>query len=150
MQRALTSSAVLGTFLIASTSCVERILQVRSDPSGAVVYVNGEEVGTTPMDRPFTFYGTVEVALRAKGHFSHRELKVLEPPWYEMFPLDLFSEMFVPWRMRDVHAVEVILKPSPTEVTEAQRADLEKRSAELRVLVIPPGQPANEPREEKR
>ncbi len=150
MRRALKSSAVLGAFLIASTSCVERILQVRSDPSGAAVYVNGEEVGTTPLDRPFTFYGTVEVTLRARGRLSHRELKALDPPWYEMFPLDLFSEMVVPWRMRDVHAVEVVLTPSPSEVTEAQRADLERRSAELRALVVPPEQPVIEPREEKR
>ena len=118
--------------LSGGTSCVERIIQIRSDPSGADVYLNGDEVGKTPLDHPFSFYGTVEVALRADGHLYHRELKTLSPPWYEVMPLDLFAELFLPWKVRDVHSVEVALEPAPRDLSEPQRQDMRARSAELR------------------
>ena len=57
----------LGAFFLGSAGCVERMLQIRSDPSGASVYVNGKPAGTTPLEHSFDYYGTFEVALRAKG-----------------------------------------------------------------------------------
>lgn len=132
----------LGAFFLGNTGCVERILQVRSDPSEASVYVNGKAAGTTPLDHSFDYYGTFEVALRAEGCFSHRVLKYAGPPWYQMFPLDLFSELLVPWTIRDTHAVEVRLIPLPEEVQEGkvsrnQQQDLKKKAEALREILAP-------------
>jgi hypothetical protein len=135
MRRALISLALLGALLVGDTACVERLLQVRSDPPGAKVFVNGDEVGTTPLDHAFTFYGTVEVMLRAKGCMSYRELKPLYPPWYEIFPIDFFSEILLPIHLTDVHTVEVSMTPGSGELSETQRTDLEKKAGELRAAL---------------
>jgi hypothetical protein len=137
----LLSLAVL-TGALASAGCVERILQVRSQPPGAAVYVNGEEVGATPCDHDFSFYGTVDVTLRAPGHVSHRELKTLSPPWYQFFPLDFVTDLLVPWPIRDVHEVTVELAPSPVEIDTATRDELREKVEEMRPLVEPVSQAA--------
>jgi len=132
--------------LFQSTGCVERLLQVRSTPSGANVYVNGDEVGKTPCDHPFSFYGTVDITLRSPGHLSHRELNTLSPPWYELFPLDFFSDLILPFTLRDVHPVEVVLVPSPSQMDESQQKELDKKAEELSSQL--PSEKA--PKEEKR
>ncbi|MGQ9590211.1 MAG: PEGA domain-containing protein, partial [Planctomycetota bacterium] len=120
--------------------CVERILAVRSDPPGARVFVDGREVGMTPCEHEFSFYGTVEVTVRAPGHVSHRELAPLPAPWYQVFPLDFFADLVVPWTIRDVHQLWVELQPSPPEVAPAVRRDLDARAGELAPLLpSPPG-----------
>ena len=128
--------AVLGT--MPSTGCVERILQVRSDPPGAEVYVNGDKVGTTPCDHEFTFYGTVGVTLRGPGLTSRRELVTLSPPWYEFFPLDLITDLLLPFTIRDVHPLHMELRPSKTEITPAVRRELDGKAEEMRNLLTPP------------
>lgn len=125
-------SALLLAFLGGGVGCVERLLQVRSDPQGASVYLNGKHIGETPLAHRFTFYGTVDVSLRATGHLAHRELKTLSTPWYQVFPADLFSEFFVPWTIRDVHTVAVTMTPAPRELTPEERHSMEKRADELR------------------
>jgi hypothetical protein len=117
--RGAASSSLLAAGLalaaLAPCGCVERLLQVRSDPPGAAVYVNGAHAGTTPLEQPFSFYGTVEVALRREGCLSHRELVALRAPWYEAFPLDVISELVVPWNIRDRHELDVRLVPTPAD-----------------------------------
>ncbi len=117
------------------TGCVERLLQVRSDPPGARVYVDGKEVGTTPCDYAFSFYGTVEVTLRAPGYHAHREFKSLPAPWYQVFPIDCIADLVLPWTIRDVHTLSVELQPSPAEVSPPERRRLEEKAEELRALL---------------
>ncbi|MBN1443335.1 MAG: PEGA domain-containing protein [Planctomycetes bacterium] len=108
------SIAAVALALLALTGCVERLLQVRSEPSGADVYLNGRKLEEpTPVDHPFSFYGTVSVVVRHEGHESRRVLETLSPPWYEIFPLDFFAEFLVPWKLRDHHLLEVRLDPLP-------------------------------------
>src|SRR5438045_3252646 len=58
----LALSAALGA------GCVRRTLAVRSDPPGALVYLNGVEVGRTPVQRDFVWYGTYDVQVRKDGY----------------------------------------------------------------------------------
>ncbi|MCZ6795463.1 MAG: PEGA domain-containing protein [Planctomycetota bacterium] len=117
------SLPLLGLALAAllASGCVERLLQVRSEPPGARVFVNGQEVGETPLDHPFSFYGTLSVVLRRSGYESQRIVAELEPPWYEYFPLDFFAENLLPWTLRDHHLVRVELEP--LDNLEKERAD---------------------------
>ena len=46
---------------------VERTLQIESDPPGALVTLNGNEVGRTPTRKEFVWYGTYDVQLRRRG-----------------------------------------------------------------------------------
>ena len=49
--------------IIATTGCVQRTISITSRPSGALVHLNDEEVGRTPLTVPFTYYGTYDVRL---------------------------------------------------------------------------------------
>jgi hypothetical protein len=129
------TACLAAAMLPALAGCVERILEVRSDPPGAAVYLNGDEIGSTPLDHPFTFYGTVDVALRAQGHFSYREIKELPTPWYELFPFDLFAELLWPGNIRDVHRVEARLVPSPGPPDEKARREEREKADALRGLL---------------
>ena len=46
---------------------MERTIKITSQPSGAVVYLNDEEVGRTPTEVSFKFYGDYSVILRKEG-----------------------------------------------------------------------------------
>ena len=66
-------AGVLGLLLLfvaAVTGCnrVERNLQVTSNPPGALVYLNGQEAGRTPMNKSFVWYGTYDVQVRKEGY----------------------------------------------------------------------------------
>jgi hypothetical protein len=97
-----------------------------------MVHVNGELAGKTPLDHSFTFYGTVEVVVRREGFLSQRELMSLRPPWYEVFPLDLFSELLIPWKIRDREEMEFQLVAAPQSIGEKEQQRLQEKAAELR------------------
>src|SRR5687768_9820611 len=69
MNRLIRSWALVSLALLAA-GCVgvRRELTVESDPPGALVYLNGEEVGRTPLTKEFVYYGTVDLQLRKDGY----------------------------------------------------------------------------------
>ena len=52
----LTASAAL-------SGCVERRYTIRTDPPGATVVVNGEEIGPSPASKSFIYYGDRKITL---------------------------------------------------------------------------------------
>jgi hypothetical protein len=96
---------------LALTGCVERRFLVESDPPGAFVYQNGQFVGATPVDIPFTYYGHYEFVLVKDGYESVRIYKRFTPPWYQRFPLDFFSENLWPFHLHDNRPVHIQLQP---------------------------------------
>ena len=98
----LTISLVLALALAAGPGCVHKSIGVRTDPPGAMVYIDGQEVGQTPVDFiPFDFYGTREIAVYKNGYRVERRLVEINTPWYSWFPLDIVSELILPWEIRD-------------------------------------------------
>ena len=63
----LTAMAVGGTLMLAG--CVQRIISITSQPSGALVYLNDEEVGRTPISAPHLFYGVYDIRLEHEGQW---------------------------------------------------------------------------------
>jgi len=104
---------LLAVLLVLAGGCVEREIQLRSTPSGADAYIDAERVGATPCSVPFDFYGTREVELRKEGYQVVREFARVSPPVYERFPLDFFSEVVLPLRLKDVQVFEYTLEPLP-------------------------------------
>ena len=127
-----TGVLALAILLLPSTGCVERLLQVRTAKPGAHVYVNGKEAGTTPLEHPFSFYGTVGVVVRQEGYHSIEVHKRLSPPWYEFFPLDFFVENLWPFTVKDHHVLEIELEPLPGVVREEEWEDLRHRAESAR------------------
>jgi len=75
--------------------CVQRRLTINSTPPGALLYLNGVEVGRTPMTRDFVWYGTYDVVLRHEGYQTLRTTGDVKAPWWQWVPIDFFAE-FLP------------------------------------------------------
>jgi hypothetical protein len=111
--------ACLGAVL--AGGCVERELTITSEPSGALVFVSDREVGRTPLTLPFTWYGDYDVIVRCDGHQTLKTHAEINPPWYEVPPLDLFSHV-APWTYRDErflhYRLEKLQLPSDEQLIE--------------------------------
>lgn len=88
---ALACTALLLTTLAAS-GCVKRTLLIESDPPGALVFLNDEEEGRTPVTVHFKWYGTYDVRLEMDGYQTLHAHQELEQPWWEHPGPDLFAE----------------------------------------------------------
>src|SRR5947208_9194883 len=96
---------------LANTGCLRRRLTVRSNPPGAQVFVDDQEIGTTPCSASFVYYGTRKVTLMKDGYRTETLYQRINPPWYEITPLDFLSENVVPTELRDERIVDVQLVP---------------------------------------
>ncbi|MBL4591145.1 MAG: PEGA domain-containing protein [Phycisphaerales bacterium] len=79
--------------LIAATlgGCVERQIRVTSSPSGARVWLNDQEIGVTPCDARFTFYGKYDVRLEKNGYEAIHEMRRARTPVHEYPGIDLVA-----------------------------------------------------------
>lgn len=113
----------------ALSGCVERTLQIETDPPGAELFVDFHSVGKAPVEVPFTHYGTRQVEARLDGHETLRKLVPLRPPWYQWFPLELVSECLWPGTIHDRRTVTLTLRPLvPDEAGLMERA---RRAGEI-------------------
>ncbi|MBC7820626.1 MAG: PEGA domain-containing protein, partial [Planctomycetaceae bacterium] len=92
------------TVLVASLpGCVHRRLTVNSNPPGARVLLDGEEVGETPTSVDFTHYGTHEVVLQKDGYDTLKTMQTVPAPWYQVPPIDFFSDNLLPFQLTNRH-----------------------------------------------
>ena len=99
------------------SGCVRRTMTVTSEPPGALVYMNNQEVGRTPFIREFTWYGTYDVQVRAEGFETLKtETPVIAPLW-QWPPFDLFAELLP---LRDRRRIHYRLEPVSDEPIDAQ------------------------------
>jgi hypothetical protein len=82
-------------------ACVSRELHIDSSPAGARAFLNGLEVGTTPVSVPFRHYGEYVIEVNADGREPVRTVESIRAPWYCRFPLGLFSELLLPLKIQD-------------------------------------------------
>jgi len=82
---------VLGTGCLAAAGCVERRISITSEPSGARVVLNDRDVGATPLEVDFTWFGVYDVRVTKAGYeplITSREAKA---PLHETPPIDFFA-----------------------------------------------------------
>jgi hypothetical protein len=103
-------------------------MTIRSVPSNALVTLDGQEIGFTPVSVPFTYYGERQIKLIKDGFETKTINQTISTPWYEVFPLDFVSECLVPWRKRDERNYIYNLEPA-MQVSSDQ---LLQRAAEVR------------------
>ncbi|QQE10447.1 PEGA domain-containing protein [Planctomycetota bacterium] len=91
-------SGLLLSGLIASTvlagGCVQRKIKINSHPDGALVYLNDQEVGRTPVEVNFLWYGTYDVRLTKDGYLPLWTTAEAIAPGWETPPIDFFAEVF--------------------------------------------------------
>src|SRR5690606_1796746 len=60
---------------VALTGCVRRRLTVRSDPPGALVLIDDQEIGHTPVATSYVYYGTRKIQLIKDGYETQTVLQ---------------------------------------------------------------------------
>src|SRR3954451_24071148 len=99
--RAWSVGLMLGLGLGCLPGCVERRYTIRTDPPGAQVIVNNEEIGPTPVSRSFTYYGDREITLMLDGHQTQTIIQPIKAPWYDNYLTEFVSENLLPFHIRD-------------------------------------------------
>jgi hypothetical protein len=115
---------------LVGTGCVQRTLTVKSDPPGAIVSLNGVEVGRTPIQRDFIWYGVYDVELRKEGYEPLKKRGDVIAPWWQWVPLDFFTE-FVP--LHDKHTL--MYRMEPLKEVSADPKVMLHNAAELRPML---------------
>src|SRR5688500_13325108 len=82
----------LALVCLGSAGCVQRRRTIRSNPPGALVYVDNHEIGVTPVATDFIYYGTRQIRLVKDGYETLTVLQGVPAPWYQYFPIDFFAE----------------------------------------------------------
>ncbi|TWT41106.1 PEGA domain protein [Phycisphaerae bacterium RAS1] len=109
--------------------CVERIMKVETEPPGATVLINDEEVGLSPVKFSFTWYGDYDIIVRKKGYETLKTHYKVDAPWYQWPPIDFFAELLTPGTIRDERSVpRLTLAPA----SQPAVADVVDRAVELR------------------
>jgi hypothetical protein len=99
---------LLGTFC---SGCVERQLTIVTTPPGALIYLNDEEIGESPVTAPFKWYGDYNVRISKPGFQTLHTHRLLEGPWYDSFPFDFLAQIVNPKRITDTYEWSFELDP---------------------------------------
>jgi hypothetical protein len=117
MTRNPLKSIAAALIFVCMSGCVRRQLTVTTDPPGALVSLNGQEFGRTPVTRDFTWYGTYDVQLRKEGYETRKTTGKVIAPWWQWVPIDLVAELFPLTDKRELHYT---LAPTTQEAIDPQ------------------------------
>jgi hypothetical protein len=140
-------AAIVLVIGLCATGCVRRRLTVRSNPEGARVYVDNQEIGTTPVSTAFTYHAPRSIQLSKDGYETLTVHQNLPPPWFQYPVIDFFTENLWPWELRDEREIDFQLTPQQIVPRDA----LLGRASELRAgasrgpIVGPTSQPTTPP-----
>ncbi len=123
--RAITIQAVILIPVSILAGCVERRLTINTQPQGAVVFLNDEEIGESPVTVSFEWYGDYNVRINKEGHQTLKTHRRLKAPWYDKFPFDFFAGVLNPKRIVDTYEWTFELAPlqQPTREELIQKAE---------------------------
>lgn len=136
--RLLGFATVGGTALLCS-GCLERTICVTTEPPGALVWINDIEVGRTPLETDFTFYGDYDVRVRREGYEPIVTHAKADTPLQELPGIDLLAEA-APVRFHNRVLWHWSLTPiAESGSKEGAEGDLVARASELRGRIAPVG-----------
>lgn len=138
--RPTVSALLLVLLVLAVPGCVQRRMTIRSNPPGALVYVDDYQLGTTPVSHDFVYYGTRKIRLVKDGYETLTVRQPFPVPWYQYFPLDFVTENLLPWEIRDERVVDLAMVPAASSPPESvvARAEQARLAAGSMPAVEPP------------
>jgi len=123
--------------LALAAGCVRREIEVTSTPPGALLTLNGREIGRTPTRIEFTFDGMYDVRLKLAGYESVAGSGDSNMPVWDFMGADLVAEM-VP---TDIHRLEHwhfdLVPDDDANASLKDRAEAAQRYVEALPLVAP-------------
>ena len=117
--------------------CVRRKMTIMSNPPGATVYLDGNDIGRTPLSTNFDHYGKREFRIVKQGYETKTELKSIRAPWYQWVGFDFVSEVLLPGKLTDHKAYEFDLQPERV----ASSSEIAARAEEFRQTAHADGVP---------
>ena len=120
--------------MAAGGGCVRRTIRITTEPPNALVFLNDQEIGRSEVTTDFLWYGDYDVIIRKEGYQTLHTNWEVKPPWYQVIPLDFFSEVLWPWQIHDArkrHFVLALQEIPPTE-------ELIERAEETRARALDP------------
>jgi hypothetical protein len=127
----------LGAWLGSLAGCVERRYTIRTNPPGALVIVNGEEIGPTPVSKSFVYYGDREITMMLDGFETRTVVEPINAPWWDNYLTEFFSENLIPYTFRDER--EFCYQLGPSVIPD--KNDLVARAESLRAVGAAPPPP---------
>lgn len=114
--------------------CLERTVTITSEPAGALVVLNDEEIGRTPVETGFRYFGVYDVRLQREGFEPIVTEKEAVAPIWEYPGLDLLA-IAAPWRVKthlEWHFdLEAVPEPGTPEAEQSEQ-ELFDRARSLR------------------
>ena len=120
----LAAALLLG---LMSAGCVTRRVLITSEPTGAIVYRNGQPLGPTPVEEPFIYYGKYHYRLVHDGYEPTDFYPELIAPWYQYPGIDFVTENILPWPFRDNPPLHFKLNP----IKPVLHPDIRTRATQL-------------------
>ena len=120
---------VLAALLL--SGCVERKLTINTKPDEALVVLNDEEIGVSPVTVSFQWYGDYNVRISKAGYETLKTHRELKGPWYDKFPFDLFAQLLTPKRIVDTYEWTFELAPKEIPGREELIEKAEKLKEQL-------------------
>ena len=91
--------------------CVERKLTINTEPKGALVVLNDEEIGESPVTVNFKWYGDYSIRISKESCETLNTHRKLKGPWYNHFPWDFFAQIVNPSQIVDWYEWSFELEP---------------------------------------
>lgn len=92
---------LLGLLATGCSHNMHRRMTIRSEPPGALVLLEGEEIGYTPVSMDFDHYGTREITLIKDGYETVTAMQKVRTPWHQRVGVDLVTDNFSPVKIND-------------------------------------------------
>ncbi len=139
------TTGIVLLLLLASglSGCVRRRMTIRSNPPGALVYVDNYEIGTTPCSTDFIYYGTRDIRLEKDGYETLHVKQNFRRPWYQYPVAEFFAETMIPGELRDEHALNYQLSPQVVVPTDRLIARAEELRRGVHSAPVPGSLPGN-------
>ena len=118
---------MLWIMLVGVAGCVERKLTINTNPAGAQVWLNDEQIGVSPVTVSFNWYGDYNVTIRKPGFDTLAARRKLESPLHDHFPFDFFAQVVYPGQIVDSYEWSFDLVPAK----EINRQELIDQAVQL-------------------
>jgi len=125
--------ALAALAILSLAGCVERELTINTEPQGALVTLNDEQIGVSPVTVPFNWYGNYGVHITKDGYETLDTSRELKAPLHDHPPFDFVAQILYPGHIVDSYEWTFELEPRqyPTreqvlENAEALRSEIEK------------------------
>ncbi len=111
--------------------CVERQLTINTVPQNAVITLNDEEIGQSPVTVSFNWYGDYRVRIAKEGYETLNTHKELKAPLHDKFPFDFFAQVLSPKKIVDKYEWTFQLEPAQEPDRDKLILDAQKLKGQI-------------------